>query len=71
MSDCTTLYDLINKFQGNYVSSYEFVRKSAWLGHFAKFFSAKCVKTVDLPADKNYLFAVFPHGMIRSVESSP
>lgn len=61
----------IKSFKFNSFCSYELVRKSRWLGHFAKFFSAKCVKTTDLPADKNYLFAVFPHGMIRSVESSP
>lgn len=32
--------------------------------YFVNYFPVDLVKTVDLPADQHYLFAVFPHGVI-------
>lgn len=40
----------------------------AW-GHILNYFPHKLVKTVDLPADRNYIFAAFPHGIVRYVKS--
>lgn len=34
------------------------------------YFPAKLHKTVDLPADRNYIFAAFPHGVLRWVVSA-
>lgn len=30
----------------------------------ANYYPVKLIKTTNLPVDKNYLFAVFPHGVI-------
>jgi len=32
--------------------------------HFTNYFPSILVKTADLPADRNYIFTVFPHGVI-------
>lgn len=32
--------------------------------HLAEYFPAKLIKTCDLPADRNYLFGVHPHGIL-------
>lgn len=32
--------------------------------HLANYFPIKLIKTVDLPPDRNYLFACHPHGVI-------
>jgi 2-acylglycerol O-acyltransferase 2 len=42
-----------------------FIRNLSWYRHFANYFPVSIVKTVDLPPTKNYLFAVYPHGVIR------
>jgi 1-acyl-sn-glycerol-3-phosphate acyltransferase len=42
----------------------DWVRSWSWWRHFADYFPAELVKTVDLPPTKNYLFACFPHGVI-------
>lgn len=47
--------------QGN-----EFVRNNFLWRNFTKYFPIKLVKTVDLPPNQNYLFAVFPHGVIST-----
>lgn len=33
--------------------------------YFAAYFPVDLVRTVELPADRNYLFALFPHGVLR------
>ncbi|CRL03396.1 CLUMA_CG016238, isoform A [Clunio marinus] len=43
---------------------YESIRTWRWFHYFTNFFPVSIVKTVDLPPTKNYLFAVFPHGVI-------
>lgn len=40
-------------------------RWKIWKYH-NEYFPAKLIKTVDLPADKNYIFATFPHGILAS-----
>jgi 2-acylglycerol O-acyltransferase 2 len=40
------------------------VRSWRWFKHYANYFPVKLVKTVDLPANKNYLFGCFPHAII-------
>lgn len=45
----------------------EYYRTMVWLQNFTDYFPVKIVKTVDLPPTKNYLFAVYPHGVIRLV----
>lgn len=42
----------------------QFIRNMSWFRHFANYFPVSLVKTVDLPPNKNYLFAVYPHGVI-------
>lgn len=32
--------------------------------HIRDYFPVHLVKTADLPKDKNYLFAIFPHGIV-------
>lgn len=45
-------------------SSSEWVRNWIIWKYFVNYFPVDLVKTVDLPADRHYLFAVFPHGVI-------
>lgn len=40
------------------------VRSWSWWKHFANYFPVKLIKTTELPPNKNYLFACFPHGVI-------
>lgn len=44
---------------------FEFLRGWRMWRHCSNYFPSTLVKTVDLPADRNYIFAVFPHGVIR------
>lgn len=46
------------------VHSSEWVRNWVIWKYFVNYFPVDLVKTVDLPADRHYLFAVFPHGII-------
>lgn len=46
-------------------SSYEFMRSFFLWKHFVDYFPSILVKTVDIPANKNYIFVCFPHGVIR------
>ncbi|XP_055531130.1 2-acylglycerol O-acyltransferase 2-A-like isoform X1 [Wyeomyia smithii] len=39
-------------------------RNMYWVRLFQSYFPAKLHKTVDLPADRNYIFAAFPHGVL-------
>lgn len=41
-------------------------RNSCWMRLFASYFPAKLHKTVDLPANRNYIFAAFPHGVLST-----
>ena len=43
---------------------FRFMRKLAWWTHFKNYFPVSLVKTHDLPADKSYLFATYPHGVL-------
>ena len=46
-------------------------RRSQWARewliwkHFSKYFPMSLIKTVDLDADKNYLFCIHPHGKTK------
>ncbi|XP_058832632.1 2-acylglycerol O-acyltransferase 2-A-like isoform X1 [Topomyia yanbarensis] len=41
--------------------------RNIWLVRlFQSYFPAKLHKTVDLPADRNYIFAAFPHGVLST-----
>lgn len=51
--------------QNHFPTRYEKVRTFAWFRHFTNFFPVRVVKTADLSPTKNYLFAVYPHGIIR------
>ncbi|XP_053603376.1 2-acylglycerol O-acyltransferase 1-like [Plodia interpunctella] len=42
----------------------EWVRNWSWWSYYRDYFPIKLVKTVDLDPSRNYLFAVFPHGVI-------
>lgn len=33
--------------------------------HFTNYFPIRLVKTVELPPTRNYVFAAFPHGVMR------
>lgn len=41
-------------------------RNMYWLRLFQSYFPAKLHKTVDLPANQNYIFAAFPHGVLST-----
>lgn len=41
-------------------------RNMYWLKLFQSYFPAKLHKTVDLPADRHYIFAAFPHGVLST-----
>ncbi|XP_025420308.1 2-acylglycerol O-acyltransferase 2-A-like [Sipha flava] len=43
---------------------YRFVRRWSWWKNFKNYFPVTLVKTHDLPADKSYLFATYPHGVL-------
>lgn len=40
------------------------MRRLTWWIHFKNYFPVSLVKTHDLPADKSYLFATYPHGVL-------
>lgn len=40
-----------------------FMRKLAWWVYLMNYFPIRLVKTHDLPADKSYIFATYPHGV--------
>lgn len=46
-------------------SSHEFLRGWRLWRYFASYFPLQLIKTVDLPPTRNYVFACFPHGVIR------
>lgn len=48
----------------------EFIRNLSWFKHFSNFFPVKIIKTAELPPTTNYLFAIYPHGVIRQVSLS-
>lgn len=43
----------------------QWVRNWSWWQYYANYFPVSLVKTAELPADRNYLFATFPHGILR------
>ncbi|XP_050520821.1 2-acylglycerol O-acyltransferase 2-A-like [Daktulosphaira vitifoliae] len=43
-----------------------FVRNWTWWYYYRRYFPVSLIKTHDLPADKTYLFATYPHGMLCS-----
>ncbi|VVC40857.1 Diacylglycerol acyltransferase [Cinara cedri] len=42
------------------------MRRLTWWTYFKNYFPVALVKTHDLPADKSYLFATYPHGVLCS-----
>lgn len=40
------------------------MRRLTWWTYFKNYFPVSLVKTHDLPADKSYLFAAYPHGVL-------
>lgn len=40
------------------------MRNWRWWRYFCDYFPIKLVKTVDLDPSRNYLFAIFPHGVL-------
>lgn len=44
---------------------YRWMRESKFWVYFKNYFPVDLVKTVDLSPDRNYLFASFPHGILR------
>lgn len=47
-----------------YVYRFRFMRRLTWWTYFKNYFPVSLVKTHDLPADKSYLFATYPHGVL-------
>lgn len=47
-----------------YYFRFRFMRRLAWWTYFKNYFPVSLVKTHDLPADKSYLFATYPHGVL-------
>ncbi|KAL4107629.1 hypothetical protein QTP88_017949 [Uroleucon formosanum] len=43
---------------------FRFMRRLTWWTYFKNYFPVSLVKTHDLPADKSYLFAAYPHGVL-------
>ncbi|XP_022174295.1 2-acylglycerol O-acyltransferase 2-like [Myzus persicae] len=43
---------------------FRFIRRLGWWTHFKNYFPVSLVKTHELPADKSYLFAAYPHGVL-------
>ncbi|KAL5236281.1 hypothetical protein ACI65C_003691 [Semiaphis heraclei] len=43
---------------------FRFMRRLKWWTHFKNYFPVSLIKTHDLPADKSYLFATYPHGVL-------
>lgn len=43
----------------------QWVRNLSYWRYFANYFPVVIHKTVDLPADKNYMMGLFPHGLLR------
>lgn len=56
---------LLSSFQTGFLHRFEFLRGWRMWRHCSSYFPSQLIKTVDLPANKNYIFAVFPHGVIR------
>ncbi|XP_077288317.1 2-acylglycerol O-acyltransferase 1-like isoform X2 [Arctopsyche grandis] len=46
--------------------SWSWVRQWTWWSYLQAYFPIKLVKTVDLSPDNNYLFCVFPHGVLST-----
>ncbi|CAB3221099.1 unnamed protein product [Arctia plantaginis] len=42
----------------------EWVRNWRWWRYYCDYFPIKLVKTVELDSDRNYMFAIFPHGVL-------
>lgn len=42
------------------------VRNWAWWRYFAAYFPHKLVKTADLDPKRNYLFCIYPHGVLST-----
>lgn len=42
------------------------MRDWAWWRYYRDYFPVRLVKTTDLPSTKNYLFCVYPHGILSS-----
>lgn len=50
----------------NFSNRSEWMRNWVWWEYYRDYFPARLVKTADLPATSNYLFCVYPHGILSS-----
>lgn len=50
----------------SWISTFRFkiFRSSKYVKAIRNYFSIKLVKTADISPDKNYIFAIFPHGIL-------
>uniref|UniRef100_A0A8D8VH82 Acyltransferase n=1 Tax=Cacopsylla melanoneura TaxID=428564 RepID=A0A8D8VH82_9HEMI len=44
----------------------EWMRNWAWWRYYRDYFPVSLIKTADLPATHNYLFCIYPHGILSS-----
>lgn len=58
-------YDRDAGTSGNRRTGSEWMRNWKVWEYYINYFPAKIHKTVDIPADRNYIFAIFPHGLLR------
>lgn len=47
-------------------SSWTWARNWKWWSYFRDYFPLKLVKTANLDPEKNYLFCIFPHGVLST-----
>ena len=45
--------------------STQWMRNLSYWRHFRNYFPVTVHKTADLPADRNYMIGLFPHGLLR------
>lgn len=55
-------YDNETGFKGG--RKWNWFRRNAMFDYFRDYFPSKLIKTEDLATDKNYLFVVYPHGVL-------
>ena len=65
---CTLLHccKCFLSFSVTYFYSISAIRKFKLWTYFRDYFPIRLIKTADLPADTNYLFCVYPHGVLAS-----
>lgn len=48
----------------------QWVRSLSYFRYFKNYFPVNVIKTCDLSPDRNYMFGLFPHGLLRWVKSN-